>query len=252
MISTIAIEARIRKVLRKYGFELYKTASVKRGVQYDLNIPHANYAPWNLDAEFLDVFGKIRQDSFVDKFRCYELWRIVRQSARLHGSLIEVGVWKGGTASVIAMAAKLSGQDCPIYLCENFRGVVKPTAADTHYRGGEHADSSKAKIGHYLGEVFAIRGFRILDGIFPDETGAALTNEQFKFAHIDVDTHKSAGDAFDFIWPRLVAGGCVVFDDYGFSRCDGVAKLVDAMFGLPDRLIVHNLNGHAIVIKLPA
>lgn len=39
--------------------------------------------------------------------------------------------------------------------------------------------------------------------------------------------------------------------DYGFSRCDGVAKLVDSMFGSPDRLIVHNLNGHAIVIKNP-
>jgi hypothetical protein len=45
-------------------------------------------------------------------------------------------------------------------------------------------------------------------------------------------------------------GGVVVFDDFGFETCNGVAQLVNGYFGRQDRLIVHNLNGHAIMVKL--
>jgi O-methyltransferase len=41
----------------------------------------------------------------------------------------------------------------------------------------------------------------------------------------------------------------VVFDDYGFPATPGIAQFVDEQRGLPDRLVVHNLNGHAIVVK---
>jgi O-methyltransferase len=249
MISSIALEAKVRAVLRRYGFELYRTATLKRGARYDLNIPHANYAPWNVDEDFLRVFTAIKGDCFVDKYRCHELWQTVKQTAGLNGAIIEVGVWRGGTASIIATAARMSGSTEPVYLCENFRGVVKTSERDTHYRGGEHADSSPAKVRHYFDEVFAIKDYRVLNGVFPDDTGGEVEGERFKFAHIDVDTYQSAKDAFEFIFARMVPGGCIVFDDYGFSRCDGVTKLVDGLFGRPDLFLIHNLNGHALVYK---
>ena len=249
MINTIGIEAGIRSVLRRFGFELYRTASIRRGKQYDLNIPHANYAPWNVDDAFLEVYARIKDDTFVDKYRCYELWQLVKQLGNVRGALIEVGVWKGGTASIIAASARRHGSGERVYLCENFKGVVKTSARDTHYKGGEHADSSKASIERYLGEVFRIENYEILSGVFPDETGKRLAGENFKFAHIDVDVYQSARDAFEFIFARLVRGGCIVFDDYGFSRCDGVTKMVDELYGREDLLILHNLNGHAVVVK---
>ena len=47
------------------------------------------------------------------------------------------------------------------------------------------------------------------------------------------------------------AGTCgfVVFDDYGFDVCGGITQLVNEMLTEPDRIVIHNLNGHAIVIK---
>ena len=42
----------------------------------------------------------------------------------------------------------------------------------------------------------------------------------------------------------------VVFDDYGFHSCTGVTKLVEEYRSHADRQIIHNLNGHAIMIKL--
>jgi O-methyltransferase len=40
-----------------------------------------------------------------------------------------------------------------------------------------------------------------------------------------------------------------VFDDYGFPACPGVTRFVDEQRCRKDRLVLHNLNGHGIVVK---
>jgi O-methyltransferase len=50
----------------------------------------------------------------------------------------------------------------------------------------------------------------------------------------------------------LVVGGIVVYDDYGFNGCDGIRRHVEEHRLDRDCLLVHNLNGHAILIKIPA
>jgi O-methyltransferase len=61
--------------------------------------------------------------------------------------------------------------------------------------------------------------------------------------------YRSAKDVFDWVWPRLEPGGMVVFDDYGFPACPGVTKFVDEQRLLGDRTVIHNLNGHGLVVK---
>jgi O-methyltransferase len=36
----------------------------------------------------------------------------------------------------------------------------------------------------------------ILEGVFPDQTGHLVENEEFRFCHIDVDVYQSANDIF--------------------------------------------------------
>ena len=50
-------------------------------------------------------------------------------------------------------------------------------------------------------------------------TGASLATKRFRFCDIDVDVFQSAKDILDWIWPRMVIGGVVVYDDYGFKGC---------------------------------
>ena len=65
-----------------------------------------------------------------------------------------------------------------------------------------------------------------------------------------VDVYQSAKEVFHRAWPRICSGGIVVFDDYGFFCCEGVATLVDQEIrGLPGLIVLHNLNGHAVVVK---
>ena len=52
------------------------------------------------------------------------------------------------------------------------------------------------------------------------------------------------------VWPTMPIGGVVVFDDFGFATCNGIAQLVNSYKTMTDRYVVENLNGHAVLVKL--
>src|SRR5262249_22034404 len=118
------------------------------------------------------------------------------------------------------------------------------------YAGGEHADTSEQEA-RDLAASMGLRNTTVLKGVFPDETGSAIADRRFKLCHIDVDVYESARATLDWVWSRLAPGGLVIYDDFGNLSTSGVTKHVNDQIGLADRIVVHNLNGHAIVMKLP-
>ena len=214
--------------------------------------PIASYAPWNADSLFLSTYEIIKGHTLVDIYRCWELWTLVGQSAKLTGGIIEIGVWRGGTGGLIATKAAHCGIQEPVYLCDTFRGVVKAGAHDTYYKGGEHADTSRSQVEALISERLGLTNVRIREGVFPEATATSIEDEQkdFRLCHIDVDVYQSAKEILAWIWSRIVVGGIVVYDDYGFKGCEGITKFVNEQAGEDDRLVLHNLNGHAIVVKI--
>lgn len=219
------------------------------GMPHCRSFPLATYAPWLADEKFQILFERIRQNTLVDEYRCWELYTLARQMAKLPaGDVLEVGVWRGGTGCLIAKVMQDSNQSRTIYLADTFEGVVKASEEDTGYRGGEHSDTSKDVV-LGLAKDLALTNIQVLQGIFPEDTAHEIESAQFVLCHIDVDVYQSALDVFQWVWPRLHSGGFVVFDDYGFYGCEGVTKLVNEIALRPDLLFVHNLNGHALLVK---
>jgi O-methyltransferase len=209
------------------------------------------YAPWSSDEQFKLELSQIGGHTLVDHYRCYELWELVGRAAAINPSahFIEIGVWRGGTASLIAKKLSIISSQATLYLADTFTGVVKASEKDASYRGGEHADTTVDVVKKLLNGKYD--KIKILKGIFPEETSQFVDNQQnFAFCHIDVDVYQSAKDIVDWIWDKLAVGGVIVFDDYGFPTCTGVTKYVNEQDGKSDRLVVYNLNGHAIIVKL--
>ncbi|MBN1052589.1 hypothetical protein FDB28_13000 [Clostridium botulinum] len=217
---------------------------------YEDYILDSTYAPWLKDKEFIDCYNKISGNTLVDIYRCYEIWCLIEQSSKLSkGIFLEIGVWRGGTGVLIAQKARLVGINENIYLCDTFNGVVKASNIDKLYKGGEHCDTSEDYVNNLINE-FKIKKVKILKGIFPEDTKYLIKEEYIRFCHIDVDVYESAKDVFNFVWDRVISGGIVVFDDFGFKTCNGIAKLIEEIKNKKDSLIIENLNGHAIVIKV--
>ena len=209
------------------------------------------YSPWNKDIAFREVYTAIQKSTLVDRYRCFELWKLIEQSAKLRcGSIVEIGIWRGGTGALIAKQAKNCRILDKVYLCDTFTGVVKAGPKDSIYKGGEHRDTTKQVVEELIFNQMKLDNTQILEGVFPDQSGHEIEHLQFRFCHVDVDVYQSAKDIVDWIWGRMVHGGIIVYDDYGFKGCDGITKYVEEQIPREDRLVIHNLNGHAIILKL--
>lgn len=240
----------LRILARRLGYGLLRVTRASPGVEHELVVPTATWSPWNLDRGFLATWEEVRRHTLKDKYRCWELWTLVAEAAaHPAGAILEVGVWRGGSGALLARRARDLGLADPIYLCDTFRGVAKAGPEDPGYQGGEHADTSRQRVVDLV-ERLRLDDVHVLAGVFPDETGDRVPAGPIRLCHVDVDVYASARDVLAWVWPRLPPGGIVVFDDYGFRFCDGVTRLVDEQRGRADRVVLHNLNGHGIVVKV--
>jgi O-methyltransferase len=219
-----------------------------RSGAHEMAYPISTYAPWQADQDFRRVYDQVRKNTLVDVWRLYELWAIVGELADVPGAILEVGVWRGGSGALMAARAAALGIEDQVYLCDTWEGVVKSGAVDTYYRDGKHDDTSLGIVEKLLADMRLDR-VECLQGIFPDDTGDKVADQAFRLCHIDVDVYQSAKDVLDWVWPRLSPQGMVVFDDYGFPACPGITRFVDEQRMQADRLVLHNINGHGLLVK---
>ncbi len=185
--------------------------------------------------------------SLVDRFRMLVLQQLLRSTESLDGEVWELGVYRGGTALLIrnTMAAGPGpGQRC-FRLFDTFCGLPQPDPEHDLHREGEFADVSLDAVKAVVGADDFL-DFR--PGMIP-HTFVGLEKSTLRFAHVDLDLYEPIAAAVEFIYPRLLPGGIMVFDDYGFATCPGARAAVDA-FCVPRRLpLVVLPTGQAFLIK---
>jgi len=211
--------------------------------------PIADYRPWELDPAFQRAVELCRSHTKVDEYRLWELWQIIGQIGAVEGDILEVGVWRGGSAGLMGLALDTFNLKRHLWLADTFEGVVKAGPKDDYYKGGEHADTTLEIVDTFLNNL-RLTDVTVLPGVFPEDTAHLVECDAIALCHIDVDVYQSAKDVLNWVWPRMPVGGIIVYDDYGFYGCEGVTALVNEEAARTDRLVIHNLNGHAVVIKL--
>jgi O-methyltransferase len=102
------VKSTLKQFARNYGFHVrYAPRILNKGPEYEVVIRGATYSPWNTDEAFKTAYLPVKDATLVDIYRCFELWRLVEQCAKFEGgALIEIGVWRGGTAALIATQAR--------------------------------------------------------------------------------------------------------------------------------------------------
>jgi O-methyltransferase len=142
------------------------------------------------------------------------------------GAFAEFGVCQGGSLDLLA---RLHPERL-IYGIDSFEGLPEPGKYDTFHKKGDFAlsNSDIDSINDWFttGDNDVI----ICPGFSPEIFKEIPPHETFAFVHIDVDLYQSVKDALDYFYPRLVAGGMMIFDDYGFETTPGAKKAIDEWF----------------------
>jgi O-methyltransferase len=194
------------------------------------------WSPW-LGAEFEPYWLEAEPRTIVSRARCYVLWALLRQALRVEGEVWECGVYRGGTAQLLARAALDYGPR-EVRLFDSFEGLPQADAARDLHVAGEFGDTSVEAVREFLKYPAHLH-----KGFMPD-TFEPFRGSRIAFAHLDVDLYRSVTDCLQFIWPRMPAGGVIVIDDYGFPSCPGAKAAVDE-FTLP--LVLS--TGQAVLIS---
>jgi O-methyltransferase len=213
----------------------------------DASLYRPLYSPWAGDPSFETVYRKVRPHTLVSRDRCYLLWRTLMQATHQAGAVLECGVFRGGTALLVADTLQSVGPDRTVHLFDSFEGMPKTTTGIDRFEKGDLATTSVDQVRALLSPYPSVS---IHAGYIPD-TFEGLQLDRVVWAHVDVDTYQSVLDCIEFIYPRLVPGGYLVFDDYGFPSCVSARRAVDEAFADRPEVPLCLPTGQCLLVKLP-
>ncbi len=242
----------LRKILRaplaSIGYELRRNRprlTSERAIP-DGEFYRPLFSPWLGQGDFAKYYALAAPKALVSADRCYVLWILLRQAINIIGDIWECGVYKGGTAAMMAAVLRDSGHSGKsLFLFDTFQGMPETDAEKDLHRKGDFRDTSVETVRSYVGsgDLCILR-----QGLIPD-TFIGLESAKIAFAHVDLDIYKSILDCLKFIWPRLTLGGFIVFDDYGFASCPGARVAVDEFFAGSACVPLCLPTGQAVVFK---
>jgi O-methyltransferase len=201
---------------------------------------------------FGDVARAVMRDgrSFLNADRLYTLWQAVTGMPANAAAVAEVGVFKGGSAKLIAEALRASGRPVPFYACDTFSGhTVVDEALDGRHKVNKQFRTVAAKVVGYLKQYDFLE---VIEGDIRD-TAARFTDQYaFGMVHVDVDVYPITAFCLEFFAPRMVTGAMIVVDDYGFITCRGAKQAVDEFAAANSSRFraMHLLTGQAILMRV--
>ena len=248
---------RVERWLRKPWYWMWRIVerSFYRGRDYTILVPHGRrvYTPWfgvGSDEEFDRAIRRVRKFGplGVSRDRCYMLYQLLRRSRHLDGDVVECGVFTGGTAHLMACVLEGCEPVRRLHLFDTFSGMPASARAERDYHSpGQYSDTSLDRVKQRL-KAFDFVEFH--PGLMPDTFSELDPSHQFSFVHVDVDIYPSTMDCCTWLWPRISAGGVIVFDDYGFYPYRRAARAaVDQFFSQEKEQPLILPTGQALAIK---
>lgn len=199
---------------------------------------------WQEAAGFEDLWPASRKRTVVLEGSAHMLYQLARHASRLDGDFAEIGVYRGGTAKLLANITDRAKRE--LHLFDTFDGMPETDSRDLH-TAGDFADTSLADVKRFLADHGSVHFHQ---GLFPDTAGP-VKEKRFALVHVDVDIASSVEACCEFFYPRLVPGGVMVFDDYGMTSCPGAKLATDTFFADKQEPVMHLLTSQAVVLKLP-
>lgn len=166
-----------------------------------------------------EIVDRCRPHTIVTEDRLLRISDAIYARRKLQGDMIELGVYNGGTAMLMGLSAPARR----MFALDTFHGIPYRDQSKDFHGVGEFACQN---IDETMNRLLELR-IKVIKGNFPGSVMRLPPDVQFVAAHFDADTHDACHDFLQYVVPRLVRGGCVIVDDYGWENCRGVTEAVN-------------------------
>lgn len=221
-----------RKIRNYFAGDLFKYVSVETGLPVDFN----QFA--------ISTIQKVQPFTMTSPERIAAFISAVQYIVqhKIEGAIVECGVWKGG--SMMAAAYALLEQECnnrDLYLFDTFAGMSEASALDVACNGvnaRNYMQTTAKSTEDYLWAYAPLEEVRtaLFSTGYPKEkfhfipgkvenTIPDQAPDKISILRLDTDWYESTKHELIYLFPRLVAGGVLIIDDYGHWQ--GAKKAVD-------------------------
>lgn len=142
-------------------------------------------------------------------WRTYVLLWAARNGLRRQGHFVECGTFKGTTAKILCDALDFATLDREFHLYD----VFDPPEELSDIRVAEHGPGLYELA---RSRFTAYPNVHVHKGLVPDVFAEQGAPERIAFLHIDMNNAPSEIAALEALFDRVVDGGFIVFDDYGW------------------------------------
>ena len=223
-----------KKIIKKLGYEIHR---VNTYVEFPSHFSKT-------DIEIIKSVKLFTLSSIERRFALIQAVNYIIKN-KIAGDIVECGVWKGGSIMAITKTLlELKSYDKELYLFDTFEGMPKPTEFDVSYKDklaikefedrkidNNSSDWLRIELDEVKKNVFSTgynkEKFHFIKGKVED-TIPKNSPETISILRLDTDWYDSTRHELIHLFPRLVRGGVVIIDDYGFWR--GAKKAVDEYF----------------------
>lgn len=198
--------------------------------------------PADIDEEAAAIIRTVQPFTMTNPEKLYAVITAARYVTRyqIAGAVVECGVWRGGSMHAFARALDAAGaHERDLYLFDTYAGMTAPGPRDRRGDGRAASDllasyGKKSRVWAYASLEDVREGFAQVP--YPQErlhfiqgpveqTIPGEAPERIAVLRLDTDWYESTAHELAHLYDRLVPGGVLLLDDYGWW--DGSREAVD-------------------------
>lgn len=195
------------------------------------------------DEPFMTAFNK-NAETVVEKavlWRYHTLSWAAKRTMVLDGDMVECACYRGSSARIIAEYVDFNASGKSFYLYDLFEHDENMPHHTMPEHGSDLYDKVKSRFSD-MPKVVVTKGKvpEVLEEIAP---------EKIAFLHLDLNDAEAEIRALEFFWDRIVPGGSVVLDDYGWQAYRNQKLLEDKFLASEGYSVLELPTGQGLVIK---
>ncbi len=188
---------------------------------------------------------------FTLQWRVYIVCWFAEHVKKLEGDFVECGVNTGAYSRAIIDYIDFGNLNKKFYLLDTYEGLVKEQISEAEKKEGLdtiYLDNYRDVYNDVVKTFAPFKNVQIVRGAVP-HTLPEVTSEKICYLSIDMNVTEPEIAAVNHFWDRIVPGGVVILDDYGFPAHINQKLAFDQLAKERNTQILSLPTGQGIIIK---